>query len=401
MSVPHTLPEPRRRLAFFASSLTLGVVFAAAGSPVALYETYRLEDGVQTGQLAVVAASYFVAVAIALLFFGRISNFVGRRPVALAAIAFAAAGCLLMLNVHSAGPLILGRALQGLGGGLASSGVTAYILGTAPKKPVWLGAVITGTVPMFGLPAGALLSGALVEYAPAPRILIYLVVTALLAICAVLIILSPDTVQRTRGALGTIRPHLHVPASSRRMLPYAVAVILGTWVMGSFYQAFGPAVAHDQFGTTNALVAAAVFASIMLFNPIGGLATGALTPAVKQRLGMGVFIVSVITVVVSLATGATIIFLIASLIASAGWGAAFSGSVQSLLHGTEAADSAGILSAIYLVSYSSAAIPGLIAGALTSTLGLLEIGIGMAVVTLLCSVFVLIGTKEPGSNSAR
>ncbi|MEU6646836.1 MFS transporter [Saccharomonospora sp. NPDC046836] len=388
--------DSRRHIGFLSSSLSLGTVFAAAGSPVSLYETYRLQDGIDTGQLAVVAASYFIAVAVALLFFGRISDHLGRRPVAFAALGFAAAGCLLMLDVHTAVPLVVGRALQGLGGGLASSAVTAYIVDTAPTKPAWLASVVTGTVPMFGLPAGAVLSGALVQYGPAPRVLIYLVIVALLVMCAVLVALSPETVSRVPGATRTIRPHISVPRNSRRVLPYAAAVIVGTWVMGSFYQAFGPAVADDQFGTTNALIAATVFASIMLLNPLGGLLTGLLSPARKQRLGMAVFLAAIIAVVINLATGATVPFLIGSLIAGAGWGAAFSGSVQSLLHGTDPQDRAGTLAAVYLISYSSAAIPGLLAGAFTHTLTLLQTALAMSAVTLICSVFTLIATREPG-----
>ncbi|BCJ69423.1 MFS transporter [Polymorphospora rubra] len=400
MPLPDLLTDGRRRLGFVAVSLSLGAVFAAAGSPVSLYETYRLEDGVNTGQLAVIAASYFVAVAVALLFFGRISDHVGRRPITFAALGLAAAGCLLMLDVHNAVPLIIGRALQGLGGGLASSAVTAYIVDTSPAKPTWLGSVITGTVPMVGLPAGALLSGALVEYEPAPRQLIYLVIVALLAVCAVLVALSPETVRRIPGASRTVRPHIHVPRASRRVLPYAAAVILGTWVMRSFYQAFGPAVSDDQFGTANALVAAAVFASIMLLNPLGGFLTGRLSPARKQRLGMSVFAISIVAVVVSLATGATVPFLVASLFASAGWGVAFSGSVQSLLTGAEPQDRAGVLATIYLISYTSAAIPGLIAGALTHTLTLLQVALAMSTVTVVCSLFVLIATREPGPQAS-
>ena len=388
----------RQRLGFLAASLSLGTVFAAAGSPVSLYETYRLEDGIGTGQLAVVAASYFIAVAVALLFFGRVSDYLGRKPVAFAALGFAVVGCLLMLYVHSATPLIIGRAMQGLGVGLASSAVAAYIVDASPTKPAWLASTITGTVPMFGLPVGALLSGALVEYGPAPRQLVYLVLIILLALCASLIALSPETVDRSPGASKSIRPKLALPPESRRVLPYAAAVILGTWVMGAFYQSFGPTVAGEQFGTTNALLAAAVFASIMLFNPLGGLLTGRLSPAKKQRLGMALFLFAITGVVASLAMNATIPFLIASLIAGAGWGAAFSGSVQSLLTNARPQERSGILATVYLVSYSSAAIPGLIAGALTHVLSLLHIALVMSAVTLLCSLFVLTFAKEPHST---
>ena len=110
---------------------------------------------------------------------------------------------------------------------------------------------------------------------------------------------------------------------------------------------------------------------------------------------MAAFLLAIVGVIASLATSATAPFLVASLIASAGWGAAFSGSVQSLLTGAGPADRAGILAAVYLISYSSAAIPGLVAGALTQTLSLLQVALVMGTVTLLCSMFVLVFTREP------
>jgi hypothetical protein len=69
--------------------------------------------------------------------------------------------------------------------------------------------------------------------------------------------------------------------------------------------------------------------------------------------------------------------------------------VQSLLTGAHPNDRAGILATVYLVSYSSAAIPGLIAGALTGALSLLQVALVMGTVTLLCSLFVLVFTREP------
>jgi hypothetical protein len=52
---------------------------------------------------------------------------------------------------------------------------------------------------MVGVSLGALLSGALVEYAPAPRTLAYGVIAVLLAVCAILVSLSPETVQPRRA----------------------------------------------------------------------------------------------------------------------------------------------------------------------------------------------------------
>ena len=66
---------------------------------------------------------------IALLFMGRLSNHLGRRRASIASLG------LLLLNGHHVGTLLAGKVLMGLGAGMASSNVTADIVGTAPTRP--------------------------------------------------------------------------------------------------------------------------------------------------------------------------------------------------------------------------------------------------------------------------
>jgi hypothetical protein len=122
-----------------------------------------------------------------------------------------------------------------------------------------------------------------VQYGPAPRRLVYLLTVALLAVCAVLLLASPETVTCARGVVASLRPRLAVPAEVRPLLPAATAVFVSTWALGGFYQAFSPSVATDNLGTTNTLIAAAVFASFMAPNAIGRPLTGRLSPPVAQR----------------------------------------------------------------------------------------------------------------------
>jgi len=171
--------------------------------------------------------------------FGRLSNHLGRRLVSIT-------------DVHGPGPLILGRILQGIGAGLASSAIAAYIVDSAPRSPRWLAAAVMTGAPMVGLTVGALGSGALVQYAPHPRSLVYLIAAALLGLCALLVAVSRDTVERTGGAAASLRPQLRVPPAARRLLPVASATFVATWALGGF-QALGATVAADQLGTRNTL----------------------------------------------------------------------------------------------------------------------------------------------------
>lgn len=123
---------PRKRLGFVAATVSLVGVFAGSASPIPLYEHYRAVAGLSTGDLSIAAVSYFVAVMFALVVLGRQSDHLGRRLVSLAAVALAVAGCLVLLEVDGLSVLVLGRILQGLSCGLASSALTAYIVDSLP-----------------------------------------------------------------------------------------------------------------------------------------------------------------------------------------------------------------------------------------------------------------------------
>src|SRR4051812_49520607 len=157
----------------------------------------------------------------ALLVFGRLSNHVGRRPVALAALLITAAGTLMLTEVHSVAPLIAGRVLQGTGCGLASSALAAFTVDSAPASPSWLASAVTTGSPMIGLTLGALGSGALAEYGPAPRTLVYLIAAGALAARAGLLLAAPATVAPPPGATPRPRPPGRPPPAARAPLPAA------------------------------------------------------------------------------------------------------------------------------------------------------------------------------------
>jgi MFS family permease len=375
--------------AFAVGSCALVLVFAAAGAPIPLYNTYRAADGLGHGAFATAAVGYFVAAAFALLTLGRLSNHLGRRPVSLAAFACAAAGSLLIGRVHGLGPLLAGRILQGLACGIASSSLGAYIVDTAPSRPRWLAAAITGSAPMVGVPLGALLSGALIEYGPAPRTLVFELIAVCLAVCAALIAFGPETVRSRPGALGSLRPRLQVPAGSARLLVAAAAAFTATWSLGGFYQAFGPLVIAERLGTTNALVAAAGFSCVMILNPVGAPIAGRWSPVTVMRAGMGLFIVAVVGIVWSLRDGAIAPFLLASLAVGLAQGAASTGAIRALLSKASVDERAGLLATIYLICYCGAAAPALVAGELARAFSLLQVAEAYAALGIVAALLAI------------
>jgi MFS family permease len=384
-----------RRFAFLAAALSFVAVFMAGATPIPLYDLYRAQNGVTNAELSVAAVGYFVLAVTGLLILGRLSDHVGRRPVAIAALVVALLGSVVFVTVDGPAPLIAGRALQGLAAGLASSAIGAFAVDAAPARPRWLIGTVTSAASTVGLAVGAFGSGALVELAPLPRLLVFVIAGALLLLCIVGIALAPETVRPAAGAWRSLRPRFDLPPAARRFVPAAAAVSVATWAFGGYYQSFGPSVAADDLGSGSALVAAAVFASYMAPSVFGGPIAGRLRPAASQRAGMALVVAAAAGLLFAIAAGSAAFFISAGVIGGFGMGLSTAGSMRALLPEAAPHQRAGLLALVYGASYLGAAVPSLVAGQLSRTVDLFAITCGYAVLAALALVVVLMTARNP------
>lgn len=92
-------------------------------------------------------------------------------------------------------------------------------------------------------------------------------------------------------------------------------------------------------------------------------------------------------------------FLLTSMVAGVAWGTAFTGSMRSLLHKTRPEDRAGILSTIFLISYSGAVLPNLIVGRVASLFSLFEIEEGYGLLVVAACLLTLVTAEEDDEQS--
>lgn len=394
-----TADVPRRdrtlRLAFVSAVIALITAFVAVGSTIPLFNLYRAEDGFSNAGISLTVVAYSAATLGTLLVLGRLSSHVGRRPAAVAGLGLLVLGCLVLLNVHDIGILIAGRLLMGLGAGLASSSLPAYIVDAAPPEPAWLASVASSQTVMLGLALGAIASGALVQFAPWPRDLVYVVVIGLLLLSGALVAVSPETVTPSPGGWRSMRPSVRVPGRVVHLLPVAAAVLLATWATGAFYQAFVPALVEDQLRTRSPLVLALVFASYMGPSALGAPLGGRFSPAAAQRIGMTAFLIGWVGLVTAISSGGLTLFIVATLVAGAAQGIAISAATRGLLHGSTLADRAAVFAVLYLLSYSGATVPSLVSAQLSHTFSLPQIALGYGGLTLLATAFTAAAARNP------
>ncbi len=381
-------------IGFVGAVCSFAAVYAASAAPIPIYAVYQQQMNMTHADLSLSSVLYFVGTVIALLFLARLSDFRGRKPVIIASLMLASAGCLLFVFMEQSETFLLGRFVQGLSCGLGSACISAYIADLAKGKTA---AAAATSAPMVGLAAGPFASAALIQYGSSMS-LIYIIILALMMLCAILIILGRETSKAAPGALHSLLPQISAPKNIRRLLPAASAVFVGTWAIGGFYQAFSAPIAAEQLGTNSLLIAAAVFSCLQAPNVIGSTAAGKISSPQAQKLGMIGFCISTAAMVFSLGSGMVIAFLLSSAFCGICWGMAYTGTLHEILTQITPAQRAGVLSTIYIISYSGAAVPNLIVSRLGGGFNLYEIGISYAVLVFIACVLTLLLRAERNKN---
>src|SRR3954449_12024301 len=239
-----SIPTAARRtlppaVAYALAGAIIGLALFASGTPSPIYGTYRELWGFSPLVLTLVYATYAFGVLAALLLAGRVSDDVGRRPVLLAGLAVVMGATVLFMLADSVAWLFVARGIQGLATGLALGAASAALLDLHPRRdPAGVG-LTNGIVSAGGMGLGVLVSSALVELAPAPRVLPYVVLLVLFAIALAGAYAMPEPVAaRTRLHLTPQRPG--VPAGIRRPFLLAALGVISSWSIGRRFLAVGP-----------------------------------------------------------------------------------------------------------------------------------------------------------------
>jgi MFS family permease len=376
--------------AFAVVSFSLGTLMAVAGVPAPLYGVYQQLYGVSSSGVTGSFAVYILMVAATLLTCGRLSDYIGRRAVTGAALILALASCVVLAFTNGIEDLLIGRAMQGASSGLAMSAVSAYVIDLqSPRRPA-LGATIASAGPTLGLALGAVISGALVQFAPRPTHLVYIVFGAVLLACLVCLPMLPDTAHISSGVLASFRPKIAVPADIRKLFVGVCACAVAVWALSGFYQSLGPALAVTQLHHDGQFTGGLVVASLVGPTVLGGAVSTRLRSLTAMLVGLATVVVAVAGVLTGLHSGSTALFFASSFICGCGFGCAFSGAMQTVLSPAAPQDRAGLISAVYLVSYFGAALPAYLAGVAEPYWGLEQVAIVYGCLVVVLSVLAMV-----------
>jgi hypothetical protein len=164
--------------------------------PTPLWPLYAIRDGLSPTTVTLAFACMVVGAGASLYLFGHLSDRMGRRRIIVPALGFGAA---VMAWWPTLPGLLIGRVLTGVAVGLMASTATIYLTdlyraGHPAQPRSRVPATVASVASLGGLSLGPLVAGVLLRWAGHPFTTSYLVFIALMVVGAVLVSVSPETV---------------------------------------------------------------------------------------------------------------------------------------------------------------------------------------------------------------
>ncbi len=371
------------------------VVMLGGTIPTPLYPFYVAEVGLTALMITVVFVAYAIGTIGALLFFGGLSDDVGRKRVLALAVAVAALSDVAFLLAGSVPVLLVGRLLSGFSVGLVTGTATAYLGELHPdrRRSVTLATVAN----MGGLGLGTLLAGLLAEHAPAPTRLSYLV--HLVAVLPLLVVLrAPESVADRRPPRIRLQ-RLALPAGAGAAFGSAAAGAFAAFaVLGLFTALTSTFVTRGLGSDSHQLVGLLVFGSFAA-GTVGQLAQQRLGERTAMTSGLSVLPVGLALIVAALQLHSVAAFAAASVVGGAGVGLTFKSALATAARVAPEGRRAEVTSSLFLVAYSGLVLPVLGAGLLVQTVGLMAATLGLGgLILALVAAALLLGRRSAGPS---
>ncbi|MFF0200389.1 MFS transporter [Streptomyces sp. NPDC005017] len=373
--------------------LLAGAVFAVcmAGTtlPTPLYGLYQEKFDFSELTVTVVYAVYALGVIGVLLLAGNASDAVGRRPVLLGGLGFAAVSAVCFLSASALGWLYAGRLMSGLSAGLFTGAASAYVMELAPRGGSSRATLVATAANMGGLGCGPLLAGVLSQYAPWPLYLPFAVHLALVALSALVLVRLPETV-RDRRPLSTVRPQKPgLPPGVRPVfVPAAVASFVGFALFGVF-TSVSPSFLSQSLDVHNRAVSGLVVALAFFASTAGQSVVGRVGVSRSLPLGCVALLGGLALLAAALHWDLLPLVVLSALVGGAGQGMSFRGAMAAVATAAGAERRAAVISALFVVAYTGISLPVIGVGLLVGPIGLERAGL----VFIACMALLVTGAS--------
>lgn len=380
-----------RRYPIFLLAYAFTAIMVGTTLPTPMYALYAERMHFEVLTTTIIFAMYAAGVLFALLVFGRWSDVLGRRPVLLAGVGFALASAVVFLTADSVTVLMVGRVLSGLSAGVFTGTATAAVIEAAP--PPWRdrAAAVATVANIGGLGGGPLLAGFLVQYAPDPLGLSFIVHIAMAVLAGIAVATVPETSPR-HGRLGLQR--ISVPAEVRPVFVIASLAAFAGFAVTGLFGAVAPSFLANVIGIDNHAMAGLLASSVFLTSAVAQVAARNMDPRRAVAVGSAILVLGMATLALALLYSSLAGLIAATVISGIGQGISFSRGLAAVAKHTPPDRRAEVSSSYFVVAYVAIALPVVGEGFATQAWGLRTAGVtfavAVAVLATVCLVAILI-----------
>ncbi len=332
--------------------------------PTPLYPLYEEHFAIAPVWIPVIFAVYALAVIAGLLFFGRSSDELGRRPMLYAGLILSAASAVVFLLSNSIGLLFVGRILSGLSAGIFTGTATAALVELAPDRRSYA-ATFAVAANVGGLGLGVLLSGALATYAIFPLRLPYIADLVLVAGAVVAMAGVPETVEPRSARLRLHVTRLIVPQQIRRTFIAAAVAGMCAFAVSGLFSAIVPALLAKVLHQPQPVLTGAVVFVLFATTALGQLSVGRIRKQHALAIACAMLIVGTAALALAVLVKSLAWTFVAAAIEGAAQGLAMGSGLAAINEETE--EHRGEVSSTYFVLlYAALAFPVIGVGILAS-----------------------------------
>lgn len=334
--------------------------------PTPLYAIYQQRDGFPTYVITVIFASYAVGVMASLYLAGHVSDWLGRRRVALLAVLAEALSAVIFLVWPAVPGLLLARFICGVGVGVLTATATAHLSElrkiARPDEDPARSALIASMVNLGGLAFGPLVGGLLATYVDAPLQRPYEVFMVLLLVSALGIAMVPETVERLEERPAYRPQRVAVPSSVRPLFFASAIGAFAAFAIFGLFTSLAPTFLAGVLHHTSRLLAGVVTFAVFIAGATSQVVFVRLSRPAQLRLGLIAMSIGLVAVAVGGLIPNLYFFVIGGVVAGAGVGLVFRGAVATAASLADPSSRGEVLAALFLIAYAGLAIPVLLIG---------------------------------------
>lgn len=386
------------RLAFPLLAYAFAAIMVGTTLPTPMYALYGENMQFAVLTTTVIYATYAGGVLFALLVFGRWSDAIGRRPILLAGVIAALASAAVFLVADSVPVLLVGRVLSGLSAGIFTGTATAAVIEAAPPSWRTKAAAVASIANIGGLGIGPLLAGFLVQYAPGPLHLSFVVHIALALLAGLAVLIVPETSQRT-GSIGVQR--LSIPVEVRSVFVIAGLAAFAGFAVTGLFTAVAPSFLDEVVGIGNHAVAGVIASSIFAASAVAQVAASSIVPQRAVAVGCAILVAGMLILAVALRFSSLTGLIAAAIVSGIGQGISFSRGLAAVVERTPAQRRAEVSSTYFVIAYVAISLPVVGEGWAARAWGLRTAGVSFAVAVAILAGVCLVAILAQETRESR